>query len=292
MRNIFLFIRRYLAFLVFFGLQLIALWMLFKYNRFHRAVGLGVASEMNGRISRQVDKLDDYFHQGDENLRVHRTNDSLLNLLRSNFSYPVSDSSLRTDSVMLNDSTSGIRRYVWREAKVVYNTIKFEKNYLQIDRGSKLGISDNMAVLNSDLAIVGQVVNVSNNFSSIMSLLHVQNAVSASLKNSGETGELKWDGKDPSILVLRGIPRSVPVKNGDTVLTSRFSYNYPPGYMIGRVAAIENDPASGLQLIKVRTAVNFATIQQVFVVQNLQREEQVQLQKETEEKMDQQKRNR
>ena len=292
MHNILLFIRRYLGFLVFVVLQVLSLWMLFKFNRVHRAAGLGVASEVTGRINKQVDKLDDYFHQGQENIRVHRMNDSLLNLLPSNFSIPDTSLTQRVDSVQVNDTTKGVRRYYWRPAKVVYNTVNFEKNYLQIDRGSKYGIKDKMAVLNSDGAIIGQVVNVSNNFSAVMSLLHIQNSVSASLKRGGEAGRIIWDGKDPRFVSLEGIARSVEVKKGDTVVTSRFSYNFPPGYMIGTVADIKNDPATGFYILNIKTATNFNTVQQVFVVENLQREEQLQLEKETQKKIDQQKGNR
>jgi rod shape-determining protein MreC len=46
-----------------------------------------------------------------------------------------------------------------------------------------------------------------------------------------------------------------------------------------------------LYLLKVKTAVNFSNIQQVFVIENLQREEQVQLEKDTEKKYEQQKKN-
>jgi len=148
-----------------------------------------------------------------------------------------------------------------------------------------------MAVLSSDGAAVGVVVNVSPNFSEVMSLLHVQNSVSASLKSTGDAGKVEWDAKDPRFVVLKGISKSVPVKIGDTVLTSRYSYNFPPDKLIGTVAAIGSDPASGLYLLKVKTAVNFSNLQQVFVVENLQREEQVQLEKDTEKKYEQQKKN-
>lgn len=82
------------------------------------------------------------------------------------------------------------------------------------------------------------------------------------------------------------------MKTGDTVVTSRFSYNFPPGYRIGTIAEIQSDLATGLYIIKVRTATNFATIQQVFVVENLQIEEQMQLEKDTKQKIEQQNRNR
>jgi rod shape-determining protein MreC len=288
MRNIFLFIRRYSTFLAFVVLQVFSLYMLFKYNRTHHAAFLGVAHEFTGRMNTQVDKLDDYFHQGEENRRLHRMNDSLLNLLKTNYSIPDTGQRVVMDSAMV-DSIKQFRKYLWREAKVVYNTVTSEKNYLQLNRGAKYGIRDNMAVLNSDGAVVGQIVNVSPNFSEVMSLLHVQSAVSAALKRTGDAGKLEWDGKDPKFVQLKGISKSVEVKVGDTVLTSKYSYNFPPDKMIGRVAAISSDPATGFYLLKIRTAVNFNTIQQVFVVENLQREEQLQLEKDTEKKVEQQK---
>jgi rod shape-determining protein MreC len=288
MRNIFLFIRRHFTFLAFVVLQIFALWMLFKYNRFHRAVGLGFANQMTGVVNTQVDRLDDYFHQGEENRRLHRMNDSLLNTLRSNFYQQDTARRAVADTVLI-DSTKTVRRYQWLDAKVVYNTVTSEKNYMQLNRGSAYGIKDNMAVLNSDGAVVGQVVNVSTNFSQVMSLLHVQSSVSASLKNTGETGRVKWDGRDPRVILLEGIPKSVQVKAGDTVLTSRYSYNFPPDKLIGTILRISTDPATGFYLLQLRPAVNFATIQQVFVVENLQREEQVQLEKDTEKKLDQKK---
>ena len=288
MRNIFLFIRRYFTFLAFLVLQGIALWMLFNYNRFHRTIGLGIANQFTGTINTQVDRLDDYFHQGEENKRVHRMNDSLMNILHSNFYYPDSTKKAVTDTVMI-DSTKGVRRYYWLDAKVVYNTVNFDKNYLQLDRGAKYGIKDNMAVLNSDGAVVGVVVNVSPNFSQVMSLLHVQSSVSASLKNTGESGRIKWDGKDPKTVIFEGIPKNVQVKVGDTVVTSKYSYNFPPDKIIGTVSTIGVDPATGLFLLKIRPAVNFNNVQQVFVVENLQREEQVELEKDTEKKIEQQK---
>jgi rod shape-determining protein MreC len=288
MRNIFLFIRRYFTFLAFVVLQIFALWMLFKYNRLHQAAFLGVASEFTGNVNTQVDKLDDYFHQGEENLRVHRMNDSLLNLLETNFLSPDTVERTMIDSVMV-DTIKQERRYLWRDAKVIYNTINSDKNYLQLTRGARHGIKDDMAVLNSNGALVGQVVNVSPNFSAVMSLLHVQNSVSAALKSSGESGKVEWDGKNPHFVLLKGISKSVEVKMGDTVVTSQYSYNFPPNKMIGTIAKIESDPATGFYLLRVKTAVNFSNIQQVFVVENLHREEQLQLERDTEKKVEQQK---
>lgn len=289
MRNVIFFIQRYFVFLSFLVLQFVALWMLFTYNRFHKAVFQDAASEVTGSINTRVDKVNDYFHLSDENRRLHRMNDSLLNLLGSNYNIPDTTQRLVIDSTRY-DTLTRYRRYIYRDAKVVYNSIIAENNYLQLNRGSNQGVNDNMAVINSAGAAVGVVVNVSPNFSQVMSLLHVKSRVTASLKKTGDYGTLIWDAVDPRYISLKGIPRNVDVKRGDTVLTSVYSYNFPPGFMVGTVSEVKYEEGSGFYLLRVRTAVNFNSIQQVFVVENLQRDEQLQLEKDTERKIEQEKR--
>ena len=286
MRNVFLFIRRYLTFFTFLALQVVALWFLFNYNRFHRAKFLGIANELTGRVNTQYNKVEDYFTLREENRKVHRLNDSLLNLLPRNFARRDSSMQIIQDSLPF-DSVGNYRRYFSRPATVVYNTITAQKNYIQINRGSKQGIKDNMAVVGSDGSAVGIVVNVSDNFSQVMSLLHVQSLVSAKLKKTGDFGDVVWDGKDPHFLTLQRLPKTSEVKKGDTVLTSSVSFNFPPGYMVGTVADIKIDNTRGTYLLKIKPAANFYNLQQVHVLENIERAEQVKLMEETRKKIDQ-----
>ena len=122
MRNIFLFIRRYATLLTFLTLQVLALWFLFSYSRFHRARGLGWANEITGSINKRYNNVEDFFNQKEENKRVHRFNDSLLNLLPLNFIKPDTSLQLVKDSVSF-DTTGSVRRYFWRAAQVIYNTV-------------------------------------------------------------------------------------------------------------------------------------------------------------------------
>ena len=285
MRNIFLFIGRYRTFFSFLILQGVALWFLFNYNRFHRAKFLGVANEATGRINTQYNKVEDYFTLKEENRRVHRLNDSLMNLGRKNFAIHDTSMSQVRDSLPY-DTLGNYRRYFFRPATVVYNTVSSQKNYIQVNRGSAQGIKDNMAVISSDGAVVGVVVNVSSNFAQVMSLLHVQNSVSASLKRSGDFGTAEWDGKDPRYLILKKIPKTVEVKTGDTVLTSPVSFNYPPGYMVGTVNAIKLDNTTGMYELKIKTAANFYNLQQVHILENIDYTEQIKLDLETKKKME------
>jgi len=286
MRNVFLFIRRYFNLLAFLALQYLALSILFRYNKFHRAVFLGIANEITGRVNTQYDVLDDYFHLKEENTRVHRMNDSLLNLMRSNFTKIDTGSKLVVDTTRY-DTLGGYRRYLWREAKVINNSVNAQKNYIQINRGASQGIKDNMAVINSDLSAIGVVINVSDNFSQVMSLLHIQSKVNASLKKTGDFGTIEWDGKDPRYLTLKGIPKSIPVQRGDTVLTSIYSSIFPPGMRLGTIDGILDEKSTNFYVLIIKTAANFYNLQQVFIVENLQRDEQEKLSEETGKKIDQ-----
>jgi rod shape-determining protein MreC len=285
MRNIFLFIGRYFTFFAFLGFQVLALSFLFRYNKYHRAVGLGVANELTGWMNSKYSNVDQYFHLKQESDRIHHVNDSLINLLKTNFLNPDTATQFVQDTIPY-DTLGHRRRYVWRDAEVVSNSVNAERNYIQINRGSKQGIRDNMAVLNSDLSLVGIVVNTSDNFSQVMSLLHVKNNVNAVMKQSGNAGTISWDGKSPLYLTMTGIPKSDSIAKGDTVLTGTYSLSFPPLRMIGRVASIIKDNSSSFYVLQIKTAANFQNLQHVFVVENLQADEQEKLDKETRKKID------
>ncbi|HEV8504134.1 MAG TPA: rod shape-determining protein MreC [Chitinophagaceae bacterium] len=285
MRNIFLFIGRYFTFFAFLGFQVLALSFLFRYNKYHRAVGLGVANEMSGWMNSKYANIDQYFHLKQESDRIHHVNDSLMNLLKTNFLNSDTATQFVQDTIPY-DTLGHRRRYLWRDAEVVSNSVNSERNYLQINRGSKQGIRDNMAVLNSDLSLVGIVVNTSDNFSQVMSLLHVKNNVNAVMKRSGNAGTISWDGKSPLYLTMTGIPKSDTIARGDTVLTGTYSLSFPPLRMIGRVASIVKDNSSSFYVLQIKTAANFQNLQHVFVVENLQADEQEKLDKDTRKKID------
>jgi len=285
MRNIFLFIRRRFTVLAFLLMQGLSLWFLFTYNRFHRAKGLGVANEVTGWFNTRYNTMEDFFTMREENRRVHRLNDSLMNLLSTNFLPKDTATQMVTDSIPY-DTLGHYRRYLVRKAEVVYTTVSSEKNYIQINKGSNDGIKDEMGVFNSDGSLVGKVLNVSPHFSIVMSLLHVQSKLNVLVKKTKSSGMISWDAKDPRLLTLKDIPVSDSIVKGDTIVTGGYSLSIPAGKMVGTVAEINKDPATNFFILKIQPASNFAYLQQVFVVENLQYDEQAKLLEETKKKMD------
>lgn len=285
MRNIFLFIRRYFTFLCFLAMQALALWFLFTYNRFHRARGLGFANEMTGWFNTRYNTIEDFVSRGEETRRVHRMNDSLLNLLATNFAKRDTSAFVTTDTIPY-DTSGQYRRYIWRDAQVTYNSIHEQKNYIQVNKGFRDGIRDDMGVFNSDGSLLGKVINVSPRFSQVMSLLHIQNKVAVLVKKTRSGGSISWNAKDPRFVTLNNIPKSDSIVIGDTIITGTYSLNIPPGKMVGTVAEIIPDNSTNFYVLKIRTAANFADLQQVFIVENLEYTEQSKLLEDTRKKVE------
>ena len=279
MRNIFLFIRRYFNFLFFLVLQIVALSFLFRYNKFHEAAFMGVANELTGRVSSRYSNIEYYFHLKKINESLASQNEKLLNEMPSN--QQAADSSMRiiVDTAH-KDSTGASQRYVWRGARVVNNSVSLQNNYITIHRGESQGVRKDMGVIGPN-GIVGMVVNTSENFAVVMSMLNRQSSVSAKLKKSREIGKVQWDGRTPDFVTMINIPKNVQVVKGDSIVTSGYSLSFPPDVLIGTVSEIIDDKSSNFFTLMIRPATNFYNLEYVTVVDNLQKEEQQKLEDAT-----------
>jgi rod shape-determining protein MreC len=278
-RNIFLFIRRYFNFLFFLVLQIVALSFLFRYNKFHEAAFMGVANEITGRVGERYSNVQYYFHLKKENESLARKNEELLNQLHSNFQPSDTTQQVVTDTIPY-DTLGHFRKYIWRGARVVNNSISLQNNYITIHRGENQGVRKDMGVISSD-GIVGSVVNTSENFAVVMSMLNRQSSVSAKIKKTGEVGKVQWDGDSPLYVTMVNVPKSVKIAKGDSVVTSGYSLKYPENIMVGTVQEIISDKGTNFFTLKLKPATNFYSVAHVYVVENLQAEEQRKLEETT-----------
>ena len=276
MRNIFIFIRIYFNFLFFLFLMGLSLFMLFNYNRYHHTVYSSATAEVTGRINRQYNDVEYYFQLKKTNDSLVKANEVLYNKLKQDFELPDTVTKLAIDTIRI-DTLLHQRKYLYLPAKVIGNSVSQTNNYLQLHRGSLQGIMPDLGVTDINNSVVGTVVDVSTNYSVVMSLLHRQSNISAKLKRTGETGSIIWDGIQPNVVLLKDISKEVVVARGDTVITSGFSDKFPYGLLIGTVKGIENDKTSSTYFIRIKTAANFYNLQYVYVINNLQKEEPQQL---------------
>lgn len=275
MRNIFLLIRRFSVLLLFLGLQILALTMLVNYSRSHRARYFELAYEVTGRINRQYTNVTRFFSLGKNNRYLAYENERLNNMLKVNFTRI--DTGLTQESLQLITDTSKLKRkYQWRLARVINNSVSAQNNYLTLERGRLQGVEPDMAVV-SPVGIVGIVTDVSDNMSIAMSLLHRKSNTSVAHKKTGITGILEWNGYNPQVLQLRGIPKSTKLHNGDTIVTSHLSLNFPAGMVVGTIASFEAAEDGNNYKISISPGANFYTLEYVYVIENLFLKEQREL---------------
>lgn len=272
MRNIFIFIRVYFTLFFFVFLMVLSLYLLFRYNKYHHAVYSEVAGEVTGSLNHQVNKVSYYFYLKSTNDSLVKANEELYNKLREDFNIPDTEDRIAVDTLR-TDSLNKYRRFLYKHAKVVRNSVSQPNNYIVVHRGYDQGVATDMGVIGPNSAVVGTTTEVSKNFSIVMSLLHSMSNTSARLKKGGETGTIVWDGIDRNILLLKDITKSARINQGDTVITSGFSDKFPEGLIIGYVKDIINDKSSSTFTVRVQSAVNFETLQFVYTIENLQHNE-------------------
>lgn len=268
MRNIWLLFNKYNAFFLLIIYLIISLFLLVKNNTYHRASVWNSSNQIVGTAYEKVDEIKTYLSLRTVNDSLAAENAKLRNQLNSSFT---SDS---IENVTVRD-TNLKQQYTYTIAKVVNNSIHQKNNYLTINRGSKHGISKGMGVI-SDKGIVGIVLNVSENFASIRSILHSETKISAQV--NGNIGSLVWGegNSDSRFVFLKDIQSHIIIKKNDKVLTSEFSL-FPEGTPIGYVVSNRNKGGGGDLDIKVRLNTDFSNLQYVYVINNLYSKEQITL---------------
>jgi len=257
----------------------VSLGILINYNQTYQVIFSNVANETTGKVGAQFNKVEYYFRLKKTNEALAAENAELRGLLKQSFEGPDTSSVIKIDS-LLKDTLGRVRKFQFLPAKVVNNDVSDQNNYITLYRGAKQGVKTDMGVIGPQ-GIVGKVILVSDNYSRVMSLLNRNSKVSAMLKKGFYTGLVDWNGKDPRYVTLHNIPKSAKVKIGDSVLTSNLSGNYPPGIMVGTIAAIQGDPASGFYELKVKTSTDFYSIQYAYLVDNMIWAEQKELEAKT-----------
>ena len=260
MRNLWLFISKYNAFFLLIIFFTISLILLIKNNSFQRASVWNSSNQVVAQSYEKVNEISSY-------LRLGKTNDSLAAenaRLRNQLATSFTSDSIKQGTVR---DTTLKQQYTYTVATVINNSVHQKNNYLTINRGSKHGISKGMGVTSAK-GIVGIVLNVNENFSTIRSLLHSETKVSANV--NGSIGSIVWgEGNyDPRFAYLKDIQSHLNIKKGNRVVTSEFSM-FPQGTAIGYVAETRTSKGDNSLDIIIKLDTDFATLDYVYVINNI-----------------------
>ena len=138
-------------------------------------------------------------------------------------------------------------------------------NMLTIDAGSKDGAKVGMPVINSD-GLIGQITVVSNHYSQVLPYSNSLFRVSASVEGTRAYGIVAWPATSHNKLVLNHIPQTINVENGQVVVTSGYSNQFPAGLPIGEVIDTEQGDGIETMTIHIQAYADLFTVAEAFVV--------------------------
>jgi len=274
MRTLFQFLLKHNYFILFLILETIAFVYIIKSNNYQHSIFISSANNITGKILETANNIDQYFKLRKINEILAKENAYYKSLSKN--SYIITDNR----EFFVND-TLYRQQYKYIVAKVINNSVNKRNNYLTLNKGYKQGIRKDMSVITSN-GIIGIVANVSENFSSVISVLHEKTRIVAQIKKNSYPGTLLWDGKNCKYAILKDIPTHVDVKQGDTIITGSYSNLFPEGILIGTVADVNNKKGDDFLNIKVLFSIDYRTITWVYVVNDLMKEEINKLRQSTE----------
>ncbi len=91
---------------------------------------------------------------------------------------------------------------------------------------------------------------------------------SARMPRNNEHGLITWDGRNPSIVELKGIPLDATVQGGDSVLTRGTSGRFPNDIFIGTVYSVKVKQGSPHHFIQLKLGIDLNAVFSVMLVKN------------------------
>lgn len=293
MRTLLLLIKKFRTLLLFIGLEIIA-FMLIANSR--SIQGADILSSSNALAAYGYEKkhnITAYFQLKNINKDLVAENAALRNQLaqltgvdtyqNALVSIPITrvDSIKVKDTLASADSAGGLKykmigqrtivryaQYEFMPARVINNSISNDNiNYITINRGEKDGVKKGMAVVSTN-GVVGRVANTSAHYATIVSILSTlgDRKISAQLP-TGTTGFAFWKPGDPEHMELEPLPLTTPMKVGDAIYTTGYSY-FPENVSIGHINRIDTITSTNKKAAHVRLTTNFRNLHTVYVVTN------------------------
>jgi len=253
--------------LVFIILEGGALWMMSSSSFFQRTRLNNAYIQVEQKFLNTNSNILYYLSLKEANTVLASENSFLRNSLAK---YQAILDTIRTrDSVYTPLPDSSTFSYI--PARIIGNSTNKSHNYIIINKGRKAGIKEDMGVISAN-GVVGVINAVSDNYAHIISLLNINQSVSAKISHSGAFGPLIWNGVSSSHAVLTEIPQHIKFRMGDSVVTSGYSAIFPPDIPLGKIVGSKIVMGTHHE-IRVKLFQDFNTLQFVNVVVNNNRDE-------------------
>jgi len=153
-------------------------------------------------------------------------------------------------------------------ARVMYRDPANWWRTVQIDLGSRNGLSNNLPVLSPEGFLIGRVSSVSVTKSQVVLIGDSNCKVPAIVENDTRSqGVIVGGGPfDSSFVNLTHLPSDAAIKPGQRVSTSELSAIYPKGIQIGLVAEVRPVESGLIQEADIKLSANLSSLEEVWVL--------------------------
>ncbi|MEN8928300.1 MAG: rod shape-determining protein MreC [Flavobacteriales bacterium] len=247
-------------------LQLVVFNFIASNSSYQQASYLNSSASLSGWLFQKGKSFKDYFGLKEVNKTLAIQNASLKQESFHNYT-------IVSENEIVIDKNVYKKKYLFQPSIVIQNSTRTRNNILTLDVGKNKKVTKEMGIVSSR-GIVGFVRDVSQHYSTVISLMNSDFIVPVIPMNDSCRGDLYWDKSDEiNQMSVKGIPTYFKVKIGDTILTQGGSGFFPPNEVVGTVTHVLKQAGSNNHLLKVKTSVDFHSVNNVFVVKNTYKEE-------------------
>ena len=184
MRNLLKFISRYNYSITFFLLFTFSVFLISNESFILRTEYFNSSNYISGSFFKAQNNIFSYFSLDKKNKKLETENLRLINKL------------MKLQSKIKQDSSADGSGLNFIKAQVINNSLNKSRNYITIDKGLNHGVKTNLGVISSN-GVIGKVKYVSDNFSTIISLLNTSFFLSTVIKETETLSSVNWDAEDP-----------------------------------------------------------------------------------------------
>ena len=179
--------------------------------------------------------------------------------------YEEAETAARLDGYMQD---IGVSKYRIMTASVTSNTVNRAQNLIVLNRGRRDGVAEEMAVLSSDGAMAGYVVDCTERYAVAMSVLNTSFRACGLVAGCDFFGSLFWVGGDLDSVVLDELSKYADPQPGQEVVTTGFSQYFPADVLIGWVESAHLNETRTAYRVHVRLAAEMTRLTDVILVEN------------------------
>lgn len=251
MNNLLKLIGKYSNFLIFIILEVVAFLLIGNYNDYPHSKFLSSSNAIVGWQYEKVTNVRNFFALRSINEKLVQENAALRSAL-----------SIQEDSLCFDMLTN---TPIYLPAKVVGITLHESHNYLTINRGEEDGVCVGQGVRNEE-GVVGIISTVNTHYSVVLPIINSESNLSCRFLKNDYLATLKWKGANPDYATLEDVAAHIPVREGDTIVTSGLTSSFPEGVRVGVVSKVKLQKGDSYYSIDVKLATDFRKIKYVEII--------------------------